>query len=367
MRCVIAFAFPDEPAWAERDATEILDLFGKTKDVITWYPVFTAELIGSLQRPRSLTMHIVEAVDAAQTAPFVGYMIEALGDAAPGPMVKLLDRASGKVRKKVAEQLAEVAHPEVARALARYAHDKQCRAAVKAFVEAHPRLAAAALAEVVGAGGKAADAARMLLQKLGQEEAAEPEGGASVTPRRARTRGTRGDPRRAGADGRGFRGRASERPRLPRRGRAEQSPAETPVVKNLEPLHVEEKDRVGPGPARPVRTGDAADGAHHRPRHDRGMGLPAERSRPAIAEDGRGGSERPSRRSRAMGSSIAFTTHPSSCTPRATKSPSRSGTKRPPRSSTADGLDVAYALERFGLAALPGAITHVSWQSRTGS
>lgn len=171
MRCVIAFAFPEEPAFAAEDALAVMADDEDATTVNRW-PIFAGELLASLRDPQRIKA-IIGSIDATAASTFAAEMRENLGDESAVPLAQLLPRTKGKVRASIAALLATLPSPEAAEALARHASDKHCRKALGAFTSAHPRLAAHALAATMGAGGKSADAAEQLLSQLARHAPAD--------------------------------------------------------------------------------------------------------------------------------------------------------------------------------------------------
>lgn len=174
MRCVIAFAFPEESAFAAEDALAMMEDDEDTTKVRSWWPIFAGELLASLRDAERIKA-LIGGVDATAASAFAAEMRDNLGDEAAVPLAQLLPRTKGKVRGNIASLLATLPSPEAAVALARQASDKQCRKALGEFAAAYPRLAAHALAATMNGGGKSADAAEQLLSALARNTSADVE------------------------------------------------------------------------------------------------------------------------------------------------------------------------------------------------
>ncbi|MFK8004316.1 MAG: WGR and DUF4132 domain-containing protein [Polyangiales bacterium] len=180
MRCVIAFAFPDEPAFAVEDALAMMEDDEVATKVRNWWPIFAGELLASLRDAERIKA-LIGGIDASAASAFAAEMRDNLGDEAAVPLAQLLPRTKGKVRGSIASLLATLPSPEAAVALARHASDKQCRKALGEFAAAYPRLAAHALAATMNGGGKSADAAEQLLSALARNAPADVEAAAKTT------------------------------------------------------------------------------------------------------------------------------------------------------------------------------------------
>lgn len=177
MRCVIAFAFPEEPAFAAEDALAMMEDDEDTTNVRNWWPIFAGELLASLRDAGHIEA-LIGNIDGAAASAFAAEIRDNLGDESATPLVQLLPRTKGKIRAKIAALLSTLPSPQAAEALARHASDKQCRKALGEFASAHPRLAAHALAVTMGGGGKSADAAEQLLSQLARNTPADVEAAA---------------------------------------------------------------------------------------------------------------------------------------------------------------------------------------------
>lgn len=164
-RCLLSYAFPDEPWWSE-DLDEVLANPNTTYGRNSYADGALALLACAtdLPRARMLCLGGLYRPDAG-----MAWNLAFLHGGAAVPLLLELSSSSP-------DYLAPVVHlPSLSTALSlkTLLEDRKHRAFAVAFYEAHPRLGLQALAQVVQGGGKLAEIARPLLGSLLAEHAPE--------------------------------------------------------------------------------------------------------------------------------------------------------------------------------------------------
>ena len=158
VRAWIAFAFPDEQAWADADAEAALaekTFTGPTRYLATVASAPLAERLIRLPGSYYDDEHLVT-------------LIKKHGDAA-APLIGAAMTSSGRAekRKDNAKILARIRAPEAARAFAEWLADKAVAPLATKYFRANPELAPAALGPLAKGTSKLAPAAKLLLSEVG--------------------------------------------------------------------------------------------------------------------------------------------------------------------------------------------------------